>query len=1542
MKKRICSLFLTAALLLSLLPCTVSAEEPQVGGDTVPSSEYQVARGLWSSAVVWLLTSAASDLSAPYTLYVVPRVDTDGKPVNGSNKLSSTSDGGVSSVADAGGDVWNADWYPNVEKIVIAEGITQIETVFTSKKYWTGVKDVYLPEGLENLRTDGFKGCYNLETVHLPYMPENAPAAAFYPQYSLYWGTAYDVAQKDGKNGKYMSVDGILYSGDGKTLVRFPLRKSTSSFTVPTSVVEGTNVERIGSYAFGTGSPSGEYKDPDNRTLGISSLTIPATVQYVEDRIFGYSDRISQITFLNCEDPADIPSAQLTLDDNAFELCGTCYQRLTVTLPSHLKKLPQYFSIRGNSFYPFTLRFNLPAAQVREMENASSFFKSTIVDRDVAYYTQEDPNSTTYSRCRLIIYLSQAVNDVPTGGYDTNIWKANPVSFVLGGERFLPPNVTESDTDMLKYKPERGAFRGWSVQDSSSSGLSPVTQYDLGQPIAISTFTSDYNMVAVPRWFVKECKVKLDTNGHGTLAANKTTFSVEGGAGLGCTYGALPELSDPDYAFLGWYTEQTGGDKVESTTSTEGIKASQTLYAHWLEKNACVVTLHPGEDAQVTPDTLTFRTGETYQGLPIPTRPEYSFAGWFTGEAENEGEVAVADGDPLAVDGNHALHAHWKVAKPITLTCKMPDGTEQTIAAQYEGVYPTLPTPTREGYQFLGWTVSGGDGSYVKAGDPITVAESHTLEPAWERLPTKVSFDPGAGSLASGAAATVDIPVGGAYTDFPKLVSPGSGMVLMGWYTQPNGTGTQIQLNDPLFTEEDHTLYAYWKAQIYGEQLPDLSFSFANSLSGMGYSSPYRIPYDRYAMVFGDNAFARQYYESEPYWRGNCGGMVQAAAFFGLPGNEVDIANFKPDVIDSSHPAQYTSLSQLNPRSRQEDWNLNLSSFIEALQIYQIRGYDLYQSPTARTPQAVWDLVAAYEETGEHPVVAVLDRYGVAHAALCYMVREWTPTEGRIYIYDPNFPGDKLRYITVTRETPEGPYTQWEYMSFTRLAGYAMAGETPTWMDTLSDRAPSQSLDAELCLICVHMPNVIIYDAKGNKVAEVKNGKAEALVEDVTAVDLISDAENPDDPEQPAVTYLLASKGQYRFENSDSDSTDPLHVSMANINFGVSVETQSDSAVLAADDAVSLAFAKIEDDSAEYSIVLDSAETDDEENTVFSQGKVTGTTGADGATVAVANGTLSAKNTDPGTNGAVVSTRTFTEYVTDEDGQFNENWDPLPEGEKLQELPSNVGSYELGGKDEPTKPTEPDTPTPTPTPGQPGSSGGSNDSDDDDDYSGGSSGGSGRPSSSGKPGSSSGSSGKPAEAPAAKPSDPPSDGFLVSLAPLSSFSDCSTDAWYAQAVAWCVSHGLMQGFETGVFSPNAPLTRAQTAQILYKHSGSPAVPSSGSFADVPRSAWYYNPVTWAASQGLVQGHGNGSFDPDAPITREQFAIILFRAAGSPAVEEDLTRFTDYSAINFWARPALRWAVKQGLITGREENLLVPGDPINRAEAAAILMRWAQK
>lgn len=517
------------------------------------------------------------------------------------------------------------------------------------------------------------------------------------------------------------------------------------------------------------------------------------------------------------------------------------------------------------------------------------------------------------------------------------------------------------------------------------------------------------------------------------------------------------------------------------------------------------------------------------------------------------------------------------------------------------------------------------------------------------------------------------------------------GYSFAGWYTgtEESGTGQPVKDGDALASAADHTLYAHWQAQIYGEQLPDISFSFSNSSTGLGYGSSYRIPYARYRMVFGDNAVARRYYESETYWRGCCGGMVQAAAFFGLPGNEIDIANYKPDAFDAAtHPARYTQLFQLGPRSRHEDWNLSLVSLIEGLQIGQINSFDLYGYDTADTPQELWDRTAAFERTGAHPVVAVLEKPRGAHAALCYMAREWTETEGRIYLYDPNYPGARLCYIKVTKKSPDAPYTQWDYDSYTRLTGYLMTGQTPEWLDSLENNAPTQSMDGVL-LICVPMFNVTIYDAQGNKVAQVCGGRAESLREDITAVNLV--AEEAVGPDQTPVSYFLARKGQYRVVNEGAGA-DELCVSMAHGQSGVSVETASESVVLTVDDTAGggLSCAAIEEAGADYSIVLDCAEQDAGE-WVFTQSALSGTAGQAGASAALVDGVLMTRNIAPDGDGTDITTRTFSEYVTgdvdidtlDLTGaasfeealanaqeqaardleQFNESWSPLPEGE---------------------------------------------------------------------------------------------------------------------------------------------------------------------------------------------------------------------------------------------------------------------------------------
>ena len=177
-----------------------------------------------------------------------------------------------------------------------------------------------------------------------------------------------------------------------------------------------------------------------------------------------------------------------------------------------------------------------------------------------------------------------------------------------------------------------------------------------------------------------------------------------------------------------------------------------------------------------------------------------------------------------------------------------------------------------------------------------------------------------------------------------------------------------------------------------------------------------------------------------------------------------------------------------------------------------------------------------------------------------------------------------------------------------------------------------------------------------------------------------------------------------------------------------------------------------------------------------------------------------------------------------------------------------------------------------------------------------------------------------------------------------SFADVSDSAWYADAVTYVASNGIMSGTGADTFSPDEPLTRAMTAQILYALEGKPNI-GSINYGDVTYDDWYCNAVAWASDKWIMTGYGEGRFMPNNLITREQVALTLLnyanlheydiRAAG------DLTAFSDGDSVSSWARQAMTWAVGAGILSAREDNLLEPGQPATRAEIAQSLMQLCQ-
>ena len=170
------------------------------------------------------------------------------------------------------------------------------------------------------------------------------------------------------------------------------------------------------------------------------------------------------------------------------------------------------------------------------------------------------------------------------------------------------------------------------------------------------------------------------------------------------------------------------------------------------------------------------------------------------------------------------------------------------------------------------------------------------------------------------------------------------------------------------------------------------------------------------------------------------------------------------------------------------------------------------------------------------------------------------------------------------------------------------------------------------------------------------------------------------------------------------------------------------------------------------------------------------------------------------------------------------------------------------------------------------------------------------------------------------------------------FSDVDAGAWYAGAVMYCNGHDLMTGTGNGRFDPGSTMTRAQFAMVLHRLKGTPAVTGTDAFTDTADGAWYSDAVLWVSQQGLIGGYGGGLFGPNDPVNREQIAAILWRYEGCPKAEQS-AGFADGDAISSYAADAVDWAKANGIINGRTGNLFAPKASATRAEVATMLQRF---
>ena len=178
--------------------------------------------------------------------------------------------------------------------------------------------------------------------------------------------------------------------------------------------------------------------------------------------------------------------------------------------------------------------------------------------------------------------------------------------------------------------------------------------------------------------------------------------------------------------------------------------------------------------------------------------------------------------------------------------------------------------------------------------------------------------------------------------------------------------------------------------------------------------------------------------------------------------------------------------------------------------------------------------------------------------------------------------------------------------------------------------------------------------------------------------------------------------------------------------------------------------------------------------------------------------------------------------------------------------------------------------------------------------------------------------------------------FMEDNSVLNFFYDVPNDSFYYEAVKWAAGKNIASGVGNNLFAPDQPCTRAQIVTFLWRAAGSPEPENSGSFSDVPASAYYAKAVAWAVENGITTGTGDGMFSPDAVCTRAQAVTFLWRYEKAPVASRS-NPFTDVAADSYYA-DAVLWAVKEDISKGTTNTTFSPDADCTRAQIVTFLWR----
>ena len=179
------------------------------------------------------------------------------------------------------------------------------------------------------------------------------------------------------------------------------------------------------------------------------------------------------------------------------------------------------------------------------------------------------------------------------------------------------------------------------------------------------------------------------------------------------------------------------------------------------------------------------------------------------------------------------------------------------------------------------------------------------------------------------------------------------------------------------------------------------------------------------------------------------------------------------------------------------------------------------------------------------------------------------------------------------------------------------------------------------------------------------------------------------------------------------------------------------------------------------------------------------------------------------------------------------------------------------------------------------------------------------------------------------------------------FDDVSDSDWFAEPVKFVASHELFDNVVTDEnrFLPEEESTRGMLAQVLHNLSSNPAIDTELRFTDVSDDDYYSEAVKWAAEEGIISGYEDETYGGAKPVTREELALMLYRFAGEPEVEDSdgdiLSSYSDSGEIADYSMTALQWAAREGIMKGNDKGELKPKSATTRAEIATMIQRFCK-